>query len=512
MNNSSATHFISASLPYVNATPHLGYAFELVLADTLARWRRASGHDVVLVSGTDDNSLKNVRAAHAAGVDVQSFVDDRARGFERLAESLAVRPDGFVRTSRDAGHQFAVRHVFERCRERGDVYKKRYRGRYCVGCEQFYGPRGLPGGLCPVHEREPEVVEEENWFFRLSRYEPLLLELLRSRKLTIVPEERHIEALRFVERGLSDFSVSRSRERAHGWGIPVPGDDRQVVYVWFDALVGYPSALGFPTPASRYERYWTGAASRLHVIGKDILRFHAVYWPAILLAIGEALPTHLLVHGFITIDGKKISKSHGDAVDPFPLLERYGSDALRYYLARHVHTTVDCDFSEQRLLESHDAELADQLGNLVSRTLALVERYGEGRCPTAAAADARRDPRRGEALELELRADCARAAAASEAALEGLDVSAASKAWFQSVVLPNRYLDRAAPWKLARGNEADRVRLFTVLHEVLSGITTAARDLAALLPTASARVLSTLSRETIAQPAPLFPKARQREW
>ncbi len=496
--NTTIHRFVSASLPYVNAEPHLGYAFELVLADALAREHRTRGDQVLLVTGTDDNSLKNARAALAAGIPVQLFVDEHARAFEVLAEKLDVQPDAFVRTSRDAGHRAAVSHVFERCRERGDVYKQRYRGRYCIGCEQFYAPRELEGERCPVHDQDTELVEEENYFFRLSRYEPLLLDLLRSRRLRIVPEERHAEALRFVERGLADFSVSRSAKRARGWGIPVPGDPDQVVYVWFDALIGYLSALGFPERHSRFTRHWSGAASRLHVIGKDILRFHAVYWPAILLSLGEAPPTELLVHGFVTVNGRKISKSLGNGVDPLPLIDRYGSDPLRYYLARHLHTTLDSDFSIARLHASHDGELADQLGNLVSRTLALVVRHGAGGSP---------DSGTPGILELELRTACLRAAEAKRRAFDELDVSGAIRAGFEPALLLNRYLDRSAPWKLARSDSAaDRRRLATVLREALAAIRELGGNLAPFLPKTSLRLHETLSTEVLAASARLFPK------
>ncbi len=488
------THFVSASLPYVNALPHVGYAFELILADAIARAQRARGRDAVLVTGTDDNSLKNVRAAADAGQPVAAFVDGKAAAFQALSARLGVELSAFVRTGASAAHRAAVEQVFLRCAARGDVYKKHYQGLYCVACEQFTPGRDLVGGRCPVHGTVPELVEEENYFFRLSRYETKLAELLRSGALRITPEERRCEALRFVERGLIDFSISRSLKRARGWGIPVPDDPEQIIYVWFDALIGYLSALGFPE-RQRFDDYWTYAETRLHVIGKDILRFHAIYWPAILLSIGEELPSALLVHGFLSVDGQKISKSAGNSVDPLPLLERYGSDALRHYFTRHLPTSQDADFSRQRLHAAYENDLAHQLGNLVSRTLALVERHSAESWPIA-----------GEVSELELELEAARHGAESRAqrSWDELDVNAAARAAWELVLASNRYLDRTAPWQLGKSTET-RQRLLTVLAATLSTIERIARLCAPLLPQASRRILAALSAPRPLPLPPLFP-------
>ena len=493
------TRFVSASLPYVNAVPHIGYAFELVLADAIARASRERRVDTVLVSGTDDNSLKNVRAAADAGESVAAFVDAKAAAFQALPDKLGVKLDGFARTSRSAVHRAAVEHVFRRCTERGDVYKKHYRGLYCVACEQFYLPRDLDDGCCPVHLVPPEEVEEENYFFRLSRYQDAIAELLRSGALRVTPEERRSEALRFVERGLVDFSISRSVSRARGWGIAVPDDPSQIVYVWFDALIGYLSALGFPE-RERFDRYWTRADRRLHVIGKDILRFHALYWPAILLSIGEALPSALLVHGFLSVDGQKISKSAGNAVDPLPLAERYGADGLRHYFTRHLPATQDADFSHSRLGAAYESDLAHQLGNLVSRTLALVQQHCGERCPAPGL------PGDAEHELWRARQDTELVAGRS---WDALDVNAAARATWDLVLAANRYLDRTAPWRLAR--EAAKEQLETVLATVLATIEHIARLCAPLLPLTSERILTALSGPTLQRIPPLFPLTHLRD-
>lgn len=488
--------YVSASLPYVNASPHVGYAFELVLADAVARAQRCAGADTVLVTGTDDNSLKNVRAAQAEGLPVDTFVDAKAGAFASLPPLLGVQVDAFVRTSRSAEHRAAVEHVFRRCLARGDVYRRRYQGQYCVACEQFYLPRDLLDGRCPVHGTAPEQVEEENYFFRLSRYQAELAELLRSGRLRVVPDERRSEALSFVERGLSDFSISRSLVRAHGWGLPVPDDPGQVVYVWFDALIGYLSALGFPE-RPRFDRYWTGAGSRLHVIGKDILRFHAVYWPAILLSIGEALPSELLVHGFLSVDGRKIAKSAGNGVDPRPLAARFGSDALRHYFTRHLPATQDADFSRLRLASAYQSDLAHQLGNLVSRTLALVHRHCGGRWPSAGARAADEQELAGVAEEVR---------GATARAWQELDVNSAARSAWRLVLATNRYLDRTAPWQL--GKDGPTARLETVLAAALDALRGIAELCAPLLPDAAGKVRAALAANAPAAVAPLFPLSR----
>ncbi len=366
--------FLTSAIPYVNAEPHLGHALELVQSDALARYQRASGRDLRFTSGTDDNSLKNVRAAAVAGTTPGELVARYGAGFRRLAQALHVVHDDFIHTASDARHVPAVHGLWQRCAESGDVYKKSYHGLYCVGCEHFLRESEIVDGKCPAHAEALEVLEEENWFFRLSRYEQPILRAIVDGGLQILPSERKHEVLQFIAGGLDDFSISRSRTRAAGWGIPVPGDDTQIVYVWFDALANYLAVLGYPN-SDLFRHYWQNAGERWHVIGKDILRFHALYWPGILLSAGLPLPTSLRVHGLITSQGKKIGKSLGNAVDPFRLVARYGVDALRYYLLAHLHTSKDSDFREDLLRTAYGSELAGKLGNLLQRVCALVERH-----------------------------------------------------------------------------------------------------------------------------------------
>ena len=393
----SRTLYVSTAIPYVNAPPHLGFALEVVLADAFARHARARGERVHFVSGTDENSLSNVRAADAAGIPVQALVDANAARYQALDEGIAASFDDFVRTSRDPRHLAAVNAIWEACARAGALERRTYRGLYCVGCEQFYEPGELVDGRCPEHLRPPEPVEEENWFFLLSRYEAPIRDALASGRLRIEPRERAREIEKLLAGGLRDISVSRSRARARGWGIPVPGDPDQVVWVWLDALANYLATLGYPSDVEKCRALWLLADRRVHVLGKGILRFHALVWPALLLATGLPLPTTLWVHGYLTVGGQKIGKSRGNAIDPGVVAGAYGVDALRYFLLRHVGPKQDSDVDDARIDAVYRADLADALGNLLSRTLALVRSALAGRVPPAPVAGL--DPL-GEALAL----------------------------------------------------------------------------------------------------------------
>ncbi|MBI4121054.1 MAG: methionine--tRNA ligase [Parcubacteria group bacterium] len=369
-------HFISTSIPYVNAFPHLGHALEFVQADVLARHRRLRGGDVFFLTGTDENALKNVQAAREAGVAVPTFVAERAEAFKRLAAKLSIANDEFIRTT-EKRHFDGAQKLWQSLDPK-DVYKKAYSGIYCVGCEEFKLERDLISGFCPEHPgKKLELVEEENYFFRLSRYADTLRELITSGKLAVIPESRKNEALAFIDQGLEDFSISRSKERAHGWGVPVPGDESQIMFVWVDALSNYLNALGYASDDARFTKYWKEAEDITHVIGKGINRFHTLYWPALLLSANIRLPDTVFVHGYITVGGQKMSKTIGNVIDPFALIEKYGTDALRYFFARDLPTFEDGDFTEEKFIASYNANLANGLGNLVARVMKLAETHLE---------------------------------------------------------------------------------------------------------------------------------------
>lgn len=487
-----ARRYTTVSIPYVNAAPHLGYALELVQADALVRLYRRAGHEVRFLGGTDDHALKNALAAEAAGVDTQSFVDANAARFEQLQAPLGVRFDDFVRTSADPRHRPTVDALWARTDANGDFYRRQYEGQYCVGCEQFYAEDELVEGRCPEHETPTELVAEENWFFRLSRYRDQLEELLVSGRLRIEPRVYANEVLSFVRGGLADISVSRSHERAHGWGLPVPGDPSQVIYVWWDALANYISALDFGGDGAAYQHWWCEADDRTHVIGKGILRFHAVYWPALLLSAGQPLPTSIFVHPYLTANGRKLSKTTGNVVDPVAVVDRFGTDALRWWLLSDVPRAADADYTDARLLERHDGDLANGVGNLATRVVTMVHRFRDGRAPAIETAPI--DP-------------------AVTASGDGFDLRAVV-AWVNGAVAEaNRRLEAAAPWLLAKAERAGDPDATRQLDESLADALGALRGivpvLASLVPSLGDRLeraLTPLDDGRLPAPVPLVPR------
>lgn len=479
--------YLTTTIPYVNAHPHLGFALELVQADVLARHLRRHD-DVRFQAGTDDNSLKNVLAAEAAGIGVQEFVDARAEEFIGLAGPLSLSVDDVVRTSRDPRHRAGVERLWRACDAAGDLYRRHYEGLYCVGCEQFYSEAELPEGLCPEHGTAPQHVSEENWFFRLSRYADRLHDLISTGRLRIEPAERRNEVLSFIAGGLEDFSISRSAERAHGWGIPVPDDPDQVIYVWWDALGNYITALDYGNDGTEFRKWWTGGGRRVHLVGKGVLRFHAVYWPAMLLSAGLPLPDEVLVHGYLTAGGRKISKSGGVTVDPVALAETYGTDAVRWWLLREVPRVGDVDFTAERLVQRANGELANGLGNLVNRVVSMVHRYRDGLVPTADGPG-------------ELGKVCGEAGNRVDIALRDFDFRRATAAVWEIVDEANRYINRVRPWELAKSGDD---RLDAVLAELVLACRTVSEQLAPFLPDLAARIGWQCAGERLPNPEPVF--------
>ncbi len=364
--------YITTAIPYVNAKPHIGHALEFIQTDVIARYHRLIGNDVLKLCGGDENALKNVQAAEKADVPIQEFVDLNNNLFVALVEKLHATYDVWQKGSDQKHHFPASQELWKRCAANGDIYKKKYKGLYCVGCEQFYEVSELnKNGECFEHPgKKLDEVEEENYFFRLSRYMKQVKKIIENGELTIVPVERKNEMLAFLKQGLQDLSISRSNERAKNWGVPVPGDETQRMYVWFDALNIYQSGVGFAWDEKQYKKWWP---ADLHVIGKGITRFHAVYWPAFLLSAQLPLPKKIFVHEYITVNGQKMSKTLGNVVDPIGLIEMYGVDALRYYCLRFISPFSDGDFSEEKFKIAYNADLANGLGNLISRVAKLCE-------------------------------------------------------------------------------------------------------------------------------------------
>ncbi len=485
----SAT-YLTTSIPYVNSSPHVGFALELVQADAYARHYRLLGRHVRFQCGTDDNSLKNVRAAEAAGEGVADFVSANADRFEQLGKALNISNDAFVRTSRDPRHLACVHSLWNACASRGDLYRKAYEGFYCVGCEQFYEPSELDNGKCPEHGVELEVIREENWFFRLSRYGDQILSLIEAGELQVTPAHRRNEIIALLRRGLADISVSRSAERARGWGIPVPGSD-EVIYVWFDALANYLTGLGHGANSDTYRQFWESAGDRVHFVGKGISKFHAIYWPAILLSAGLPLPSRIVVHGYLTVDGRKIGKSAGNGIAPDRPIEAYGTpDALRYYLLRHIRSADDGDFSEEKLHAAWSGELAGQLGNLVSRVLALVSSAFGGVTPMVPDS-----PLVGHAEGL---------LAKTRDAFDRYELHVGLSEIFSYLGEANRVFTQNAPWINAKAlpgtldateREAIVSRLGSTLAEQVYGLAVVARCLLPFIPAAAIELHAKLGIE-----------------
>lgn len=369
-------YYITTTLPYVNAEPHIGFALEIIQADVLARYHRLLGKNVVFNFGTDEHGLKIYRKALELGIEPQKYCDEYAVKFDALKQALNLSYTHFIRTT-DKHHKKAAQEFWKLCEKNGDIYKKNYSVKYCVGCELEKTDSELVDGKCPVHPNLVlELIEEENYFFKFSKYQKSLLKLYKDNPNFIIPQNRQLEIKNFVERGLEDFSISRLKNKMP-WGVEVPGDESQVMYVWFDALINYISTLGWPENKNNFEKNWPG----VQVAGKDNLRQQAAMWQAMLISAGLPNSKQIFIHGFITAEGKKMSKSLGNVVEPYKIVEKYGTDAVRYYLLGAMPAYDDGDFSIQRFEEFYTAHLVNGIGNLTSRILTMLEKYSESKIP-----------------------------------------------------------------------------------------------------------------------------------
>lgn len=443
--------YVTTAIDYVNARPHLGTAYEKIGADCLARYKRLSGVDTYFLMGTDEHSANVEKEALKLGKEPQVYADEMAVEFEKTWHSLNISYDQFIRTT-DPKHEAAVRYIFKSIFDNGYIYEGSYKGLYCVSCEEFVVEKDLVDGKCPRHQIEPDYIEEKNFFFALSRFSDRLKEHIEKNPLFIQPDMRKNEILKVIEQGLEDVSVSRAGKK---WGVPLPMADDQVVYVWFDALINYVSALGFgENPEEKYKRYWPADC---HVIGKDITRFHCLIWPAMLMAAGIPLPGQVFGHGFVYNRGEKMSKTIGNIVDPIDLAGFFGADALRYLLLREIAFDRDGDFTVELFVTRYNAELANELGNLYSRALSMTHRYRDGKVPAwteAAAADFER-------LSAGVMKDY-------REAMNALRFDVGLAAMWRSVQAANRYVEEKKPWTLAKaGSDAALDACLRVLLEVL---------------------------------------------
>ena len=496
--------YVSTPIFYVNDAPHLGHAYSTIAADVLARHHRQRGEDVFFLTGTDEHGEPVALAAEREGIGPQELADRNAPKFQAMAERVGATNDFFIRTS-DPRHAAKVAEVMQRVHDNGHVYEGTYEGWYCPRCAAFYTDRDLgPHNTCPIHEIALEREHEENWFFRLSAFQDELKCLYAERPGFVAPDVRRNEALAFIERGLDDVSLSRPKLK---WGMPLPWDPDQRMYVWFDALLNYYTALSFAREGEDLtDTFWPAT---LHVLGKDILKFHAVIWPALLLAAGIEPPRGMLIHGFLLMGEKKMSKSLGNVLDPNEVVERFGADALRFYLFRDVSFGQDGSVSGAGFEARYETELANDWGNLASRTLAMIERYRDSVVP---AADT--DPRLGQ----------------GDDALDGIDgvvrglldraeISQALEAIWSRVRRLNRYVEETKPWELAK-QESQAAELDLVLYSLAEGIRVLALVLLPYMPESSGRVLEALSEgnreldafgahgggQSVRRIPPLFPK------
>jgi methionyl-tRNA synthetase len=466
--------YLTTPIYYVNSTPHIGHAYTTIAADILVRHRRQRGEETFFLTGTDEHGSNIPRVAAEAGLDLKEFVDRNAAAFQEMTVRVNASNDFFVRTTDDR-HKAVVQEFLQRIYDRGDIFEGVYAGLYCTRCEAFYTEDELVDGLCPLHGIRPEFVEEKNYFFRLSAYREPLLRLYDERPDIVLPRFRYNEARSFIEQGLADISVSRASQR---WGVPVPWDESQVVYVWVDALVNYWSALAFARPGEDLRpRFWPVVR---HLLGKDILKFHCVIWPALLLGAGLEVPKQLFVHGYLLMDERKMSKSVGNVIDPLDLIDVYGVDPVRFYLFRVATFGQDGSISLEGLHERYERELGNELGNLLSRTTAMIARYREGELRPVPVAEERR-------------AELARAHDEIAARLDEFDVTGALELVWELVRRLNRRVEEAAPWELAK-DEARAAELDQVLHELADGLRAVAVALAAFVPSTSERILAALGQ------------------
>jgi methionyl-tRNA synthetase len=463
--------YLSTPIYYVNSTPHIGHAYTTAIGDMIVRHHRQRGEETFFLTGVDEHATKVYRVAQEQGLEPQEYADRIAVPWRELPERINASIDFFIRTS-DEGHKRFVRDFLQRMYDNGDIYQDVYAGLYCVGCEAFKNEDELTAdGLCPDHLIKPEWIEEKNYFFRLSAYQDRLLALYDERPDLVLPGFRFNEARSFIAGGLQDFSISRAGQP---WGIPLPWDESQVAYVWADALINYLSALTYAREGEDLrETFWPVAH---HLLAKDILRFHCVYWPAMLLSAGYDPPKQLFVHGYLLLDDKKISKSLGNIVEPLELIDIYGADAVRYWMARAVSFGQDGSASVEGIRERYDTELANDLGNLLSRTTAMIARYRDGKLKRALGSA----PVDLDALGVDV-----------AARIDVFDVTGALDVVWDVVRKLNQYVTAEAPWQLAK-DDANAERLDAVLYALVDGLTAVAVALYAYLPETAPKILAAL--------------------
>lgn len=479
--------YITTAIPYVNGVPHIGHALDYTLADIWARYQKQNGHEVRFQTGVDEHGNKIAAKAAENGLDPQSYVDKMHVNFQALITSLNVESTDFIRTT-DPHHKGAVQYIWQKLAEAGLIYKGSYEGWYCTGCENFVTDKEAAenNGICPDHQKPYERLSEENYYFKASHFSEQIREAIETNKLRIVPEFRKNEFLELIKDGIKDVSISRPRKNL-SWGVSVPGDESQVMYVWLDALSNYITVLGYPDRPEEWQEYWP---ADVQVVGKDILRFHAGIWPAMLMGLGISLPKVLLVHGFVTVGGAKMSKSLGNGVGPTEVINAYGTDAFRYYFSRHVPTQEDGDFTWEKFENSYNNELGNDLGNLVQRVASMIQRYQAGVIGDAPQAEHDMGPYREAMAEFEFN--------------KALDIT------WNTVRALNQYLENVKPWMIAKqlGKDPDaESHLAEVLAHSASTLSQIADFITPFMPSTAEKIHQMFDSGVVPNTIePLFPK------
>jgi len=472
--------YVTTPIYYVNAEPHIGHAYTTVIADFLARWHRLAGYDSYFLTGTDEHGEKIAQAAQKAGEEPQAFVDRVSNRFREAWKKLSIEYDDFIRTT-EPRHKKIVQEILQKVYEAGDIYYGEYEGYYCVGCERFLTEKELVNGCCPDHGTPPERRKEGNYFFRMEKHREWLRDYISSHPDFIRPEGYRNEVLSMLSEPIGDLSISRPKERVP-WGIPIPWDENHVTYVWFDALINYVSALGYPN-GEKFSRYWNCA---WHLIGKDILKPHAVFWPTMLKAAGIPIYKHLNVGGFLMgPDGRKMSKTLGNVVDPFDLAEKYGPDVVRYYLLSDVPYGQDASVGEPYLVARYNTDLANDLGNLLSRTITMIEKFSEGKIPA---------PKTKEGPDAELIDMAESLPDKLENLISSMQINAAIKEIWRFIGRANKYIDETMPWSLAK-DPGKKERLDTVLYNLAEALRITAVHISPIMPNVPAKILEQLGAE-----------------